>query len=135
MALGSIDYASAYFKYKTPQFIQGMPTNQTLKRLKIELQANASSVECNLGGGDHGYLGLVLSDAEYAAITPVPPPFVPPAYPGALHIPNNTPTMQAINLKEQHKDRMNQYYECKNVEKALASFGDTGSIHGQISHD
>ena len=113
MTLGSIDYASAYFKYKTPQFIQGVPTNQTLKRLKTELRANASSVESNLGGGDHDYLGLVLSDTEYAAINPAPPPFVSPPYPGNLHIPNNTPTMQAINLKEQHNENIRKYYECK----------------------
>ena len=70
MALGSIDYASSYFKYKTPTPIQGAPTNKTLKRLKTELRANASSVECDLGGGDHGYLALVLTGAEYASILP-----------------------------------------------------------------
>ena len=59
MTLGTVDYATSYFKYKTPTPIQGTPTNKTLKRLKTELRANASSVESDLGGGNHGYLGLV----------------------------------------------------------------------------
>ena len=68
MSLDSIDYASSYFKYKTPIPIRGVPTYNDLKQLKLELQANASSVETDLGGGNHGYLGLVLTDAEYASI-------------------------------------------------------------------
>ena len=68
MGLGTVDYAASYFKYKTPTPIQGAPTNKTLKRLKQELQANASSVKLDLGGGDHGYLGLVLTEIEYTTV-------------------------------------------------------------------
>ena len=68
MAIGAIDYASLYFKYKTPMPIRGEPIHKSLKRLKLELQANASSVEIDLGGGNHGYLGLVLTDEEYSTI-------------------------------------------------------------------
>ena len=64
MTIGAVDYASSYFKYKTPTPIQGTPTNKTLKRLKQELRANASSVESDLGGGDHGYLGLCHSSCS-----------------------------------------------------------------------
>ena len=78
MTPGAIDYANSYFKYKTPTPIQGTPTNKTLKRLKTELRANASSVESDLGGGDHGYLGLVLTDVKYASIRPALPAFVTP---------------------------------------------------------
>ena len=41
-------------------------TNKTLKRLQTELQANASSIKTDLGGGNHGCLALVLTDTEYA---------------------------------------------------------------------
>ena len=68
MGLGEVDYAVSYFKYKTLTPIQGAPTNKTLKRLKQELRANASRVESDLGGGDHGYLGLVLTDIEYTTV-------------------------------------------------------------------
>ena len=68
MAPGAVDYTASYFKYKTPTPIQGAPTNKILKRLKQELRANVSSVELDLGGGDHGYLGLVLTDVEYTTV-------------------------------------------------------------------
>ena len=89
MALGTIDYASSYFKYKTPTPIRGEPTHKSLKKLMTELRANASSVETDLGGGNHGYLALVLSDEEYATI-PNTEPFILPTYLPPLVIPNNT---------------------------------------------
>ena len=68
MSVGTVDYQSSYFKFKTPTPIRGVPTCKALKRLKMELQANASSVETELGGGNHGYLGLVLTDQEHNTI-------------------------------------------------------------------
>ena len=106
MALGAIDYATSYFKYKTPTPIHGMPSNKTLKRLKTKLWANASSVKCNLGGGNHGYLGLVLTDSEYARILPTPTPFFPPNFPEALVAPVGTDAVQALTLYEAYKDQV-----------------------------
>ena len=51
MTTGNIDYAALYFKYKIPTGINGEPTYASLKRLKTELRANASSVDTDLGGG------------------------------------------------------------------------------------
>ena len=68
MTFRTIDYATSYFKYKTPTLIQGKLIHKSLKRLKLELQANASLVETDLGGSNHGYLGLVLMDEEYISI-------------------------------------------------------------------
>ena len=62
MSSSRIDYSSTYFPYSTPTPIQGEPTYKALKRFKNELRANASSVDTDLGGGDHGYLGLVLTE-------------------------------------------------------------------------
>ena len=117
MTIGAVDYAASYFKYKTPTPVQGAPTNKTLKRLKQELRANASSVELDLGGGDHGYLGLVLTDPEYARVSVTA--FAAPPFPAALTIPTGTDQVTALNLREQHKEKRRAYYECKNVEKAL----------------
>ena len=118
MTIGTINYTSSYFKYKTPTPIRGEPTHKSLKRLKLELQANASSVETDLGGGNHGYLGLVLTDEEYALI-PNTQPFIAPNYPPPLVIPANTTQIQALELKEQHEEKKRLYLECRNVEKAL----------------
>lgn len=119
MTTGTINYASSFFKYKIPKPIQGTPTNKTLKRLKTELQANASSVESDLGGGDHSCLGLVLTDEEYTNVTPPPPPFIVPVFPGALNIEPGTDQVQAFALREQYMEAKRKYYECKNIEKSL----------------
>ena len=76
----NIDYATTYFTHDPLTKIHGEPTFTTLKNLKDELRANASSVPSNLGGGLHGHLGLILTPAEYANVTPTaylrpnPPP-------------------------------------------------------------
>ena len=115
MTIGAVEEAASYFKYKTPTPIQGSPTNKTLKRLKQDLRANVSSVELDLGGGDHGYLGLVLTDPEYATVSATA--FTAPEFPAALTIPEGTDQVTALNLGKQHKETKRAYYECKNVEK------------------
>ena len=116
---GNTDYASVYFKYGTPTPITGEPSNKSLKRLKTELSANASSVDTELGGGDHGYLGLILTDVEYARITPTPLPFIAPNFPGPLVIAPTLTALQQVQARETHKESLALYIECKNVEKAL----------------
>ena len=81
MTTSRIDYATTYFPYSSPTPIQGEPTYKAIKRLKNELRANASSVDSDLGGGDHGYLGLILTNEECIRVCPGTP-FVAPAYPG-----------------------------------------------------
>ena len=116
---GNVDYANTYFKYKNPTPINDEPTHKALKRLKNELRANASSVDTDLGGGDHGYLGLVLTDPEYANINPAPPAFIAPVFPGPLTIPATATAVQAVQARETHNEQIRVYRECKNVEKAL----------------
>ena len=118
MTTTRIDYATTYFPHNSPTPIRGEPTYKSLKKLKSELKANASSVDSDLGGGDHGYLGLVLSDTEYARICP-DSAFEPPEFPGKLQIPRNTETIDAINIREEHRNNLALYRECREVEKAL----------------
>ena len=113
MLTGTIDYSSSYFKYKTPTLIRGEPTNKALKRLKLELQSNASSVETTLGGRNHGYLDLVLTEEEYASIL-YTQPFIAPNYPPLLTIlPTSTP-IQALELKDRHQEarRLTRMQKC-----------------------
>ena len=46
-----VDYVSTYFPHKIQTIVIDEPTYQDLKRIKTELRANASSVDCELGGG------------------------------------------------------------------------------------
>ena len=104
MRTGAIDYAAACFKHKTPTPIRGQPNSKSLKRLQTELQANSSSVETDLGGGNHGYLGLLKSDEEHALI-PNTQPFVAPTYPAALQLPFTAPIIEALDLKDAHAEK------------------------------
>ena len=121
MTTSRIDYATTYFPYSSPTLIQGEPTYKAIKRLKNELRANASSIDSDLGGGDHGYLGLILTEEEYARVCPGTP-FVAPAYPGQLSIPSGTDTIDALNLREAHKRDMHLYREYKDIERALLKY-------------
>ena len=113
-----IDYAGTYFPFPEPTRIQGEPTYTDLTKLEKELKANASSVDSDLGGGNHGYLGHVLNDPNYAAITGTTP-FLPPAYPAPLVIPATASDLQALKLREQHEEAKRKHRECANVEKCL----------------
>ena len=58
--LGTVNYTT-HFKYKTPTPIRDTPTHWALKRLLAKLHADTSSIECDLGGGDHGYSTKLLA--------------------------------------------------------------------------
>ena len=116
-----VDYVTTYFPHKNQTKIQGEPSHDDLKRLKMELRADASSVDSDLGGGNHGYLGLVLSDVEYLALPGVGAgnTFQAPVYPAALVIPATSTAIRAMELKEAHRDAIRNYRQCQHVEKAL----------------
>ena len=113
-----VDYANTYFPYPTATKIVEQPTYVTLKNLEMELHANASSFDSDLGGRDHDYLGLVVNDVVYPGAVP----FVAPGYPGALSIPTTATPTEAINLREVHCEGVSKDRECANVEKSLLQF-------------
>ena len=79
---------------------------------------DASLVETDLEGGNHSYLGLVLTDEEYVSISNIEP-FIAPNYPLPLVIPLILILIQALELKDTHQEQKRLYLECKNVEKTL----------------
>ena len=74
------NYIDNNFEFSTLTKIQGIPTYATLKQIKNEIKANASSVQSEQGGRLNGHLGLVLTPAEYALVSATP--YVRPANPG-----------------------------------------------------
>ena len=58
----------------------------------------------DLGGGDHGYLGLYLSDVEYAQAIPIPTPFVASVCPNALAIDPDITAVDDVHAKEAHQE-------------------------------
>ena len=82
----SVNYKDSYFKHPVLTVIRGEPTYETLHHIKNELKANASSVPTTLGGGNHGYLDMILTPADYLRIAPTDP-FTRPPNAGVL-VPN-----------------------------------------------
>ena len=68
MSTSSTNYRENVFRHQDLTRIQGEPTFSSLRILARELKANAKSVFSNLGGAQHGHLGLVLTPAQYAVI-------------------------------------------------------------------
>ena len=110
------DYTNAFPNQLTP--IVGEPTYATLKTLKDQLKANAASVPTTLGGGNHGYLGLILSPAAYATISPTA--FVKPAYPGQHPaIPAGTNAANTSAIIRRHTEDTRKWCESKTVSTTL----------------
>ena len=113
----NIDYKSTNFEYTTLTKIQGIPTYEPLRKIKNEMKANAASVPCDLGGGNNGHLGLILSLAEYANVSPTP--YIRPVHPGNLNIPVGTPNYEATRLTSDHKELIRLNREANNIEASL----------------
>jgi hypothetical protein len=50
--------------------VQGEPDYQTIHAIWKLLQENSRAIDTHLGGGSLGNLGLIVSDASYAMISP-----------------------------------------------------------------
>ena len=90
--------------------IEGEPTCQALRLLESELIQNASSIMTEVGGGNHGYLGLVLSPQKYTQITGHT--FTPHPNPGPIPtFPANPTQPQIAQINATHEDQLRLYRE------------------------
>ena len=62
----------AHFPYQTVTPIIGTPTYIVISALDLQLNANATSVQSNLGDGLNGFLELTTTTAVYDAISATP---------------------------------------------------------------
>jgi hypothetical protein len=99
MSTIDIDFKSTYFQHSSLTKIYGEPTFQSLQKLYKEIKANATLVSSTLGGGLHGYLGLVVTPANYARTQPNHV-FTRPPHPGALNIAQNATQYQIAIAKD-----------------------------------
>ena len=118
------------FKHKELTPIQGVPTLDTILRLFRQVKQNAQSIPTKLGGGQLGYLALVLKQREYDNIN-ISQPFDRPTDPGTFRMPTSasrnmrsgTPTpvtaVDIANAKAVHEEKERLYWQCQGVEQAL----------------
>ena len=97
----SIKCKESYFKHLFLTKIPGEPTYETLHHLKNELKANESYVPTTFGGGNNGYLEVILTPADYHRIASANP-FTRPPNLGVL-VPNLGGTAaQIISAEDTH---------------------------------
>jgi hypothetical protein len=101
-----------------PDKIMGEPNYKTIRALQDTLEENASSIECGLGGGANGYLGVLLTAAEYATI-PGTFPFQAPVNPRHTAPPVAGAAAAIANQARVFDEAYHQYQEYNNVVKAL----------------
>jgi hypothetical protein len=76
----------ASFTHPVLPTVQDEPDYQTILSIWKLLQASSRAIDTHFGGGTHGHLGLIVSDASYAMIAPATgagkPLWVSPTAPG-----------------------------------------------------
>ena len=124
------DYKEKYFEYKDLDKIHGQPTIESIIKLLRQVKRNAQCVPTTLGGGQLGYLALVLTPAAYNAIAtsalfirPTDPGiFAPIPHPGVATRAGVPPPLSAADIATQkiaHDERKRTYNECQAVESTL----------------
>lgn len=99
--------------------VEGSPSYESIKEIRDILKINAASVPSNRGGGQNGYLGLVVSTNIYATIANQP--FTLPQNPGPQPIiPVPAPTAAVIGaIIRDHTESLREWREYNNVHAAL----------------
>ena len=98
-----VDYINTAFEFPELTKIHDIPTYKLLKKVKDELKTNASKVQCDLDGGNHGHLGLLLSDTDYQNVSSKA--YVQPKHPGEFSSTENTQYKLSME-REDHKEKI-----------------------------
>ena len=112
----NVDYITSVFEFPVLTKITGRPQYSNLKTIKDELKANAGKVQCDLGGGNNGHLGLLLKPAEYTHVNPTA--YVRPVHPGVV-IPIGGSQIENTNLRAAYNEELRLFREANAVEEAL----------------
>jgi hypothetical protein len=117
-AVPSVDSIIEGFPQK-PNKIRGLPSYHTLNALRQALYRNANSFASTLGGGNHGYLGALMTTPTYLTATqPNATAFVAPVFPGYLPAVQGT-AAQVSDQVRAHNESLRKWKEHENVTKAL----------------
>ena len=100
----TVNYLDTHFERANLTPFRGKPTYETVHKLWNKIKANTRSVYSQLGGGTHGNLGLVLTDAQYADISTTV--FTCPAHPAPLYIPLAATAVQSSTLRDAHIEEL-----------------------------
>jgi hypothetical protein len=106
------------FPHPTILPIIGLPTFETITEVIRLLNANAASVQSELGGGALGHLAITVSPAVYATLSPTA--FLAPNNPGTQAIiPPHSTAAQIADHHREHKEDLRVWRLYNNVDSAL----------------
>jgi hypothetical protein len=118
MSTPTIETIIDSFPNQTIPAIEGEPKYETIKNVEKLLIENAASVHSTLGGGNHGFLGVILTPEKYQLVTGHT--FEPYTNPGALPtLPPNATQHQILNANAAHKENLRLWKEQTFVIKAI----------------
>jgi hypothetical protein len=123
MKKAAVENIIAIFPHPVLPTVQGEPDYQTIHAIRKSLQANSRAIDTHLGGGTLRHLGLIVSDASYAIISPAtdtgPTIWVSPTAPG--RDPANTDGTAAQISATQHiwEEDVQTYRTYTSVQQAL----------------
>ena len=114
-----IDYKNNLFEHPELTRIIGEPTTASLITLQAEVRDNAQAVQSDLGGGQHGHLGLVCTQAAYTALVPQASAYTRPVNPGRLAVTPNLTQYQLAQARDVHQEAIRVFREVNGVERAI----------------
>ena len=96
----------------------GNPGFAAIKETQQLMMANAASIDCDLGGGHNGYLGLILPPKQYARVSRTS--FVLPSDSGRTEqVPSWKPPTEEKRILRKHAEKQRLYNKYRNVYYAL----------------
>jgi hypothetical protein len=96
--------------------IEGRPTPEAVRKLRQELYANVRGITTDLGGGQHGHLGLLMP-ADYLALPGAAAYILPPTRP-ALPLHNGTAAVRE-EAAARYKLQLGDYNDAHGLKEQL----------------
>ena len=115
----TVNYRDTHFEQSSLTPIRGEPTYETVHTLWNEVKANTRSVYSNLSSGTLGHLGLVLTTAQYAAISTTN--FTSTDHPSPLTIPSSVTAVKRSTLQNAHIKDLRVFREVMGGETGVDS--------------
>ena len=118
-AVPNVDALKEGFPHLSIPRHPGEPTYEAIHAVHKLLKADASSVPSDLGGGQHGLLGLMRNPAVYTQVAGPVNAFVRPINPGSTPtIPARSNGEQTRRIERDHKEALRVYREANRTDQA-----------------
>ena len=108
------------FPHPTLPKIEGIPTFASINDIHIKLNANAASIQSDLGNGRLGLLSLTVTNDVYNTLSDTP--FIEPANPGQVPtVPAGTSSTAATHIRRLFDEDRRVFRQYHNTDRALKS--------------